>query len=221
MENDTNTQQNQEPHAQQGATFESAPQKTENKYTSKKEQRADRERSRGRSKKRTKMALWIVPLILLLGLVVWIFTLPRKYVSPAVPGKNHIHANLKITINGEQVTIPAGIGLPPGGSAVHIPGAQKVIHTHVENDQLHIEAVTSGPLHEDDTKMSTFFAIWGKDFSSTSILGNTTFSGGTIQLLVNGEPNTNYQNYQMRDGDNLEIIYTGAGETLTETGISN
>lgn len=164
-------------------------------------------------RKMIKMALWVVPLLVCVGLVVWLFTLPRKYVSPALPGKNHIHAVLTIKINGEAYPIPAGIGLPPGGGAVHVPGAQKVIHTHVENDQLHMEAVGGGPLREDDVKLSTFFGIWGKDFSSTSILGNTTLSGGTLALTVNGAPNTEFQNYMMHDGDVIEISYTGPAKT--------
>ena len=176
-------------------------------YVSKKNEKADRQGQRERSKKWRSQLSWIIPLIIIGGISIWLFTLPRKPESPTVKGKNHIHADLVITIDGERFPIPGGIGLLAGGGTTHIPGAQKIIHTHVENDQLHIEAVGNGPLHEDDTKVSTFFGIWGKEFNATTILDHTTLSGGVLQFKVNGVDNMEFQNYQMRDGDKLEIIF--------------
>lgn len=182
--------------------------KLSNSYVSKKNNKAMHQTGRERSKKWRKSMSWGIPLLIILGIIVWLFTLPRKPKSPTVKGKNHIHATLAIMIDGVAVTIPGGIGLLPGGGTTHIPGAQQVIHTHVENDQLHIESVTGGALHEDDTKVSTFFRIWGKEFNSTTILDKTTVAGGTLVFKVNGVENTDFQNYQMRDLDKLEIIYT-------------
>lgn len=177
--------------------------------------KTERQEQNERSKQWRGRIYWGIPLFIIVGITVWLFTLPRKPVSPTVKGKNHIHANLTITIDNKPVTIPGGIGLLAGGGAMHIPGAQQVIHTHVDNDQLHIEAVNSGPLHEDDTKLSTFFHIWGKEFNATTILDKTTLGGGTLQFKVNGKENMEFQNYQMRDGDKLEIIYTSAGAPTT------
>ncbi len=179
-----------------------------NTYVSKKDDKTQRQQQREHSKKMRERLYWVVPLLVVAGITVWLFTLPRKPVSPTVKGKNHIHANLSITINGKLFPIPGGIGIPGGGSTMHIPGAQKVIHTHVENDQLHIESVTGGALREDDTKVSTFFDIWGKKFSSTTILENSTLSGGMLEFKVNGKNNAEFEKYQMRDEDKLEIIFT-------------
>ena len=180
-----------------------------NTYVSKKDDKTQRQQQREHSKKMRERLYWVVPLLVVAGITVWLFTLPRKPVSPTVKGKNHIHANLSITINGKLFPIPGGIGIPPDGGTMHIPGAQKVIHTHVENDQLHIESVTGGALHENDTKISTFFDIWDKKFSSTTILEYTTLNGGTLEFKVNGKNNTEFEKYQMRDGDKLEIMFTG------------
>ena len=190
-------------------------------YVSKKEEKTVRQAGRERSKKWRSMLAWGIPLLVILGVVVWLFTLPRIPQSATVKGKNHIHANLTIMIDGERMTIPGGIGLLAGGGTTHIPGTQKVIHTHVENDQLHIEAVDGGPLHEDDTKLSTFFHIWGKEFTSTKMLDKTTLGGGTLQFKVNGKDNTEFENLQMHDGDRLEIIYTNATGTAPTVATSS
>ncbi|TSC63016.1 MAG: Uncharacterized protein G01um101448_156 [Parcubacteria group bacterium Gr01-1014_48] len=186
-------------------------------YVSRKADKTERQEKQKRSNKWRERMYWGIPCLIIVGITVWLFTLPRKPVSPAVKGKNHIHATLAIVIDGTPVTIPGGIGIPVGGGAVHIPGAQQVIHTHVENDQLHIEATTGGPLHEDDTKLSTFFRIWGKEFNATTILEKTTLMSGTLQFKVNGVENMEFQNYQMRDGDKLEIIYSSGIVDVTAT----
>ncbi len=189
---------------------------SKNNYASKKDDKAMRQAGRERSKKWRERMYWGIPLVVIIGVTIWLFTLPRKPQSPALSGKNHIHSTIAITIDGVPITIPGGIGLLPGGGTTHVPGAQQVIHTHVENDQLHMESVTGGPLHEDDTKVSTFFRIWGKEFSSTNILDKSTQGGGTLVFKVNNATNTEFQNYHMHDGDKLEVIYTSpAGVTKT------
>ena len=51
---------------------------------------------------------------------------------------------------------------------------------------------------KDDVKLGNFFRIWGKDIRSF---------GDGMTMTVNGEANTEFDNYQMRDKDKIELRY--------------
>ena len=102
----------------------------------------------------------------------------------------HYHPQLSIFINDEQITIPAGIGLAVG----HNP-----MHTHEEDGVIHLEY--DGRVYEGDTTLGRFFDVWNKDFSQTKLLDTE----GEVVMTVNGEVNTEFGNYQMKDGDRIEL----------------
>ncbi len=111
----------------------------------------------------------------------------------------HWHPKLTIIIKGLKQELPANIGL----GAVH----QK-IHTHdtdAKDGVVHIEA--QGVVTNDDTKLGNFFKLWGEDFNSTTILDKKNGQDGTVKMLVNGKENTDFENYMMKEGDNIEIRY--------------
>lgn len=140
---------------------------------------------------------WIVFGLLAVGFIVWIVTLPRVSEGEFL-SKNgiHYHPHLTITIKGENIPIPAEIGI----GAVHNP-----IHTHEADGIIHLEF--NAVVKKEDTKLGKFFEIWGKDFSKDSIMGNKTGEGGTVKMKVNGTENTEFENYLMKDADKIEIIY--------------
>lgn len=47
-----------------------------------------------------------------------------------------------------------------------------------------------------DVKLSEFFEIWGKPFD-----------GQAVKMKVNGQENTEFGNYMMRDHDRIEIVF--------------
>lgn len=141
--------------------------------------------------------LWVVFIAAVSWLVFWVATLP-KIPQGEFLSKNglHWHVTLNIKIKGEDVAIPAGIGL----GAVHNP-----IHTHDPDDVVHLEF--DGIVKKEDVALKNFFKVWGKDFSKESILGNKTGDGGTVKMFINGKENTEFENYLMQDGDKIEIVY--------------
>jgi len=46
--------------------------------------------------------------------------------------------------------------------------------------------------------LSDFFAVWGKDMRSF---------GKNMKMTVNGQENTEYENYLMNDHDQIELIF--------------
>jgi len=47
-------------------------------------------------------------------------------------------------------------------------------------------------------KFSNFFRIWDKEFMSF---------GSSVTMTVNRETNTELENYEMKDGDKIELYY--------------
>ncbi|MEK7186272.1 MAG: hypothetical protein AAB675_02830 [Patescibacteria group bacterium] len=146
----------------------------------------------------------LLTLVLLIG---GIFFLSKgNTTSSSVPSSDivaqnglHWHPKLAIYIKGQQQEIPPNIGI----GAVH----QK-IHTHDEDARdgvIHMEM--SGVVTKDDTKLGNFFRIWVEDFNSTQIFDKINSPKGTVSMTVNGKKNSDFENYMMKDGDNIEISY--------------
>lgn len=106
----------------------------------------------------------------------------------------HIHPELSIFVNGEEVLIPTNLGVKATGMTA--------IHTHDEKGVIHVEA----PIQKDFT-LGDFFAVWGKDFSSTQLLENTVDKNSEIIMTVNGERVDTYENTILWDKDKIVISY--------------
>jgi|SRR3989344_2986873 len=102
-------------------------------------------------------------------------------------GGIHWHPELEIFINGEKMEIPQNIGL----GAIHMP-----MHTHEDLPIIHLEF--PGMVRRGDIMLGQFFKNWGKDIRSF---------GPEMKMLVNGNENTDYENFIMHDGDKIELHY--------------
>lgn len=127
---------------------------------------------------------------LLVGGVWWTNSLENK--DPNVLARNgmHSHPILAIYVNGEKQEIPANIGI----GATHSP-----MHTHTEDAAqgvIHLEF--SGVVRTEDAMLGNFFRNWGKDMRGF---------GANMHMTVNGETNTEYENYVMHDKDVIELHY--------------
>jgi|SRR5581483_4084673 len=111
----------------------------------------------------------------------------------------HWHPKLIINIKGEKQSFPAGIGL---NGPIHNP-----IHTHEDATENIVHMEFERGLTKDQSKLANFFKAWGKEFSSNRILDQEATSAGMIKMFVNGAENQEFENYQMKDGDNIEIKY--------------
>ena len=105
----------------------------------------------------------------------------------------HIHSDLKILINGNETLIPANIGIAPG--------IMRPLHKHDATEEIHIE----GPYKRDFT-IGEFFQIWGRIFNSNCIF-EYCIDKGELKMLVNGQENSDMENYLMKDHDKILIEY--------------
>jgi hypothetical protein len=130
-----------------------------------------------------------------IGLGVILFTQDSKK-APVAQGDIlssnglHWHPVVSVMIKGQKQEIPANIG------------TMSSMHTHDSTGSIHVEK--SGRVTKEDVKLSTLFKILGKQFSSNCLYDEC---GGKVTLSVNGNENTEYENYVMQDKDNIEIRY--------------
>jgi len=147
-------------------------------------------------KKYTTTIIIVATIVLSVGLIWWAKanqtrsqTSDTALTDPNIVSVNglHYHPTLKIFVKGEPIVIPQNIGLV---------GRHKPMHTHDDVPIIHLEYPAK--VTKDDTRLREFFEIWGKDFREF---------GQTVTMTVNGEPNTELENYEMKDGDKIELRY--------------
>jgi hypothetical protein len=108
----------------------------------------------------------------------------------------HFHPKLDIYIKGQLQPLPADVGLRP---------IEHPIHTHDTDNIIHLEF--SGLTTLNNTRVQEFFKIWDKQFNSNCIFDYCNGSSGTVKMFVNGQPNTDFEKYPMKDDDKIEIRY--------------
>lgn len=121
----------------------------------------------------------------------------------------HWHPHLTIYTKGQQQEIPLNIGI--GTQYVNSPLYDPMMsmtdmHTHDNSGTLHWEAM-QGPVKKDDVKLGVFFKIWGKQFSSNCIFDNCNGKDGSVKMIVNGKDNAEFENYQIKDKDDIVIKF--------------
>lgn len=159
-----------------------------------------------------------VTIVVIAGIMVAALNNPADKLSNSFKGTDsevvsesgiHWHPELTIMIKDQKQEIPANIGIGPQyASSRFYESAQGMtdIHTHDNSGTLHWE-VGAGPVKRGHIKLGAFFEIWGKTFNKDQILDSKNGESGTVKMTVNGQPNTDYENYVVRDKDKIEINY--------------
>ena len=145
-----------------------------------------------------KTFLWIIISIVVIFIVGWFLVSKISSPKSEIIARNglHWHAELNIKIFSQVQQIPAGVGLGI---------AENPIHTHDTDSVIHMEF--SGLVTKNDLKISRFFKIWGKRFNKDCVLDKCSGQDGQVKMMVNGEPNSEFENYIMKDNDKIEIIF--------------
>ena len=90
----------------------------------------------------------------------------------------HYHPHLRIIINGNEVPVPANIGVDPA------TGAMSALHTHETDGTIHIEADTVGEVFT----LGQLFIQWGVKLTPTQIGGVEAQDGQKVMVTSNGAP---------------------------------
>src|SRR6185436_6715391 len=99
--------------------------------------RREQEASRQARSRVLSRVLWALPIIAVIAFISWkVTTAPTRTDSDVVSTKEvHWHARLFISIKGQDVDIPANIGIPVGNPTAH----PNNMHTHAADHVIHIE----------------------------------------------------------------------------------
>jgi len=170
-------------------------QSTKKEYRELKRQEKLEEKEVATQKRRfKKIASWGLGgslIIAVLGGLIWYAIIRSPAPESDIVSRSafHWHPELTIYIKGEKLEIPENIGI----GAVHQP-----IHTHDDSNQGIIHMEFQGLARKQDVTLGQFFKNWGKDMRSF---------GANMKMTVNGEENTEYENYIMRDKDKIELWF--------------
>jgi hypothetical protein len=86
----------------------------------------------------------------------------------------HIHSHLTIFSNGEEVPVPANIGIHQEASCIYW------LHTHDDTGVIHIEAP-----NENSFTLGNFFDVWGQKLTTNQV-GDYS-NGKQIRIYVDGK----------------------------------
>jgi hypothetical protein len=119
-------------------------------------------------------------------------------------GAYHVHAALRVYVNGKQIPVPADIGIEPEATSL------ASLHTHDTSGVIHIESSEKYPF-----TLGQFFTIWGVKFTNTQ-LGSYVASGGNmLTVYANGKPLSNPAGYVMNPHDDIVVGYGKHGSFPT------
>jgi hypothetical protein len=115
---------------------------------------------------------------------------------PAGTERFHIHALLRIYVDGILSPVPSNIGIDESQDI------EASLHTHDKTGIIHMEA--SRP-HR--FTLGDFFAVWGVKLGPDRVGGLTGLGGDKLHFYLNGRPLSDPAAHQLRDGDAIVIGY--------------
>lgn len=112
----------------------------------------------------------------------------------------HIHSLLHVYVKGQQVTVPAKIGLDEA------TGTFSPLHTHGTSGIIHMEADQTYPF-----TTGQVFAVWGVKFTDDELGPYRSGDGNKLQVYIDGENVANPVDYVMHEHDNIVVAYGKPG----------
>ena len=126
--------------------------------------------------------------------------------------KFHYHPNLKVIVDGQQLSIDPNTGIDQMGCR----DGMRWVHVHSSSDTgfttLHIETPSKM-----NVPLGAFFEIWERE-GGPALTDDREFDINrngipdwdefVISMKVDGETNEKFEEYIMEDYDNIELIFT-------------
>jgi hypothetical protein len=108
----------------------------------------------------------------------------------------HVHAQLKVFVNGKPMKVPNNIGVDPA------KGFLSSLHTHDEKGIMHMEAVEPYPF-----TLGQFFTVWGVRFTPTTLGAFQAGNGLVLETYLNGKKVPNGPALQMKQSDRVVVMF--------------
>jgi hypothetical protein len=117
-------------------------------------------------------------------------------IPPGGKEKFHIHALLRIYVNGLLSPLPADIGIDSA------KGIESSMHTHDGSGIIHMEAPRPYPY-----TLGDFFSVWGVKLGPAQVGGLKGYGGNRLHFYLNGKPLSNPAARVLHKDDSVVIGY--------------
>ena len=108
----------------------------------------------------------------------------------------HIHSHITIIVEGEEMVVPANIGIDP------IENCMSSVHTHATDGIIHVEAPV-----EKDFSLGDFFYNWDKPFDSTQVLSYKVDEKHGLKMYVDGKESMLFEKLTLEAHQSIVIDY--------------
>jgi hypothetical protein len=108
----------------------------------------------------------------------------------------HVHAVLRIYVEGKSVEVPSQVGIDQQESYL------APLHTHDNSGIIHMEATEPYPF-----KLSQFFLVWGVKFDNSQIGGYKVGAGKQLAVYANGSKVASPSTFVMKPHDRIVVDY--------------
>lgn len=112
----------------------------------------------------------------------------------------HVHAQIKIFVNGKEQKVPNNIGIDQG------KGFLSSLHSHDEKGIIHMEAVEKYPF-----ELGQFFTVWGVKFTPTQLGAFRVGPGLVLETYLNGKKVPNGPKTVMKQSDRIVVGFGKPG----------
>lgn len=108
----------------------------------------------------------------------------------------HVHAVLRVFVEGKQVEVPSQIGIDQQEQFL------APLHTHDTSGIIHMEATEPYPF-----KLSQFFTVWGVKFTNTQLGSYKAGGGKELAVYANGSKVASPTGYAIKPHDHIVVDY--------------
>jgi hypothetical protein len=112
----------------------------------------------------------------------------------------HVHAQLKVYVDGKQLPVPADVGIDPA------KGFLASLHTHDAKGIIHMEAVEVYPF-----TLGEFMDIWGVKYTPTQLGAFRPGKGLVLETYINGQKVADGPAAKLKQGDRIVIGFGKPG----------
>jgi hypothetical protein len=137
--------------------------------------------------------------------------LQRRVAAMGLPGQSdtvfHIHALLRVYVDGRPVPVPAQIGIDALGGFI------APVHTHDATGIIHLEA--DRPYR---FTVGQVFEVWGVRFGPRTLGGYVDAGARRLRVYVDGGAVVDFVRYVLRPHDHIVVTFGTPGSSPTTDG---
>ncbi|MEK6273469.1 MAG: hypothetical protein AABM42_12645 [Actinomycetota bacterium] len=122
-------------------------------------------------------------------------------------GGEHFHPLLEVYVRGEQIPVPANIGIDPAQPPEPMAG----LHTHDTTGTIHNEAGTGSTLGQ-------FFEVWGVEFTRSRLGPYEADGEEKVRMWVDGGPSQDFGDLELADGQQIVVSFGSNADTPSGLG---